>query len=350
VLTDVSRTLSLGGACVPWVFANAGARGYYRTAYSSGLLRALAPHVETDLTAPERLALLDDEWALVRAGRHSIADYLILASGYGREHTSGVLEEVAHRLGFVHDYLTTDATVGRFETFTRRLLRPLFDEVGFAVAASDTDDRRSLRAAGIAALGTIGRDPDVVARARSAVDRSLSGRAPLDPTLADAVIKIAAAHGDAPLFDALAAAAERASDPEEHYRYLYALGDFREPPLIDRGLQLAVSPQLRSQDTAVYLSRFFANPDARSRAWAFLTAHWAALEPKITIAGGDTNLIRSISSFCDAASREQITSFFTAHQLPGAARTLQQTVEQINNCIGLRERQTPAVEAWLSHF
>jgi len=200
------------------------------------------------------------------------------------------------------------------------------------------------------ALGTIGRDPDVVARARSAVDRSWSGRAPLDPTLADAVIKIAAAHGDAPLFDALAAAAERASDPEEHYRYLYALSDFREPPLIDRGLQLAVSPQLRSQDTAVYLSRFFANPDARSRAWAFLTAHWAALEPKIAIAGGDTNLIRSMSSFCDAASREQITSFFTAHQLPGAARTLQQTVEQINNCIGLRERQTPAVEAWLSTF
>jgi hypothetical protein len=283
----------------------------------------------------------------VHAGRHSIADYLTLASGYGREHTSGVLQEVLHRLGFVHDYLTTDATRGRFEMFTRQLLRPLVDEVGFAVASSDTDDRRSLRAAVIAALGIIGHDPDVVAKARSEVDRSLSGRAPIDPTLADAVIKTAAAHGDAPLFEALAAAAERASDPEEHYRYLYALTEFREPPLIDRGLQLAVSPQLRSQDTAVYLARFFANPDARSRAWAFLTAHWAALEPKITIAGGDTNLIRSMSSFCEVASREQISSFFAAHKLPGAARTLEQTVEQINNFIGLREKQ-PAVEAWLA--
>jgi aminopeptidase N len=348
VLTDESRTLRIDGVCVPWVFANAGARGYYRTAYSSDVLRALAPHVEVDLTAPERLSLLDDEWALVRAGRHSIADYLTLASGHGQEHTSGVLEEVAHRLGFVHDYLTTDATLGRFETFTQRLLRPLFDEVGFAATSSDSDDRRTLRAAVIAALGTIGQDPDVVAKARSAVDRSLSGRAPLDPTLADAVIKTAASHGDAPLFDALAAAAERASDPTEHYRYLYALGDFREPPLIDRGLQLAVSPQLRSQDTALYLSRFLANPDARSRAWAFLTAHWAELEPKITIAGGDTYLTRSMSSFCDAASREQITSFFAVHKLPGAARTLQQTVEQINNCIRLREKQTPAVEAFLA--
>ena len=176
----------------------------------------------------------------------------------------------------------------------------------------------------------------------------MSGRAPLDPTLANAFIKTAAAHGDAPLFDALAAAAERASEPEEHYRYLYALGDFRELPLIDRGLQLALSPQLRSQDTALYLARFFVNSAARSRAWAFLTAHWTSLEPKISIAGGDTNLVRSMSSFCDAGAREQITSFFAEHQLPGAARTLQQTMEQINNCIELREKQAPAVEAWLA--
>ena len=53
------------------MFANAGAHGYYRTAYPPEMLRALAPHVETDLTAPERLSLLDDEWALVRAGRHT---------------------------------------------------------------------------------------------------------------------------------------------------------------------------------------------------------------------------------------------------------------------------------------
>ncbi len=98
VLTEETRTLTLPGACAPWVFANAGAHGYYRTAYPPEMLRALAPRVETDLTAPERLSLLDDEWALVRAGRHTAGDYLTLAAGYGREHTSGVLEEVARRL------------------------------------------------------------------------------------------------------------------------------------------------------------------------------------------------------------------------------------------------------------
>jgi aminopeptidase N len=348
VLSEESKTLTLGGACVPWVFANAGAKGYFRTAYPSELLRALAPRVEAELTPPERLSLLDDEWALMRTGRHSVSDYLTLAAGHGREHTSGVLDEVANRLGFVHDYLTADASRPRFETFTRTLLRPLFDEVGFAATSNETDDRRQLRATLIAALGTIGQDPDVVARARNAVDRSLAGNGPLDPTLAGALVKTAAVHGDSALFDALVAAAERAVAPEEHYRYLYALGDFRQRPLIDRGLQLSVTPQLRSQDTAVYLARFFGNPDARHRALTFITEHWDALEPKVAIAGGDTNLIRSMSSFCDAQSRDQIAAFFTAHKLPAAARTLEQTLEQIDNCITLRDKQTPGVGTWLA--
>ena len=67
----------------------------------------------------------------------------------------------------------------------------------------------------------------------------------------------------------------------------------------------------------------------------------------ISISGGDANLVRSLGAFCDARSRDDVSSFFAAHPLPGAARTLTQTIEQINNCIALREKQTPAVAAWL---
>jgi aminopeptidase N len=347
VITEPSRTLNIPGGCAPWVFANAGAKGYYRTAYTPDLLRAIAPRVESDLTAPERLSLLDDEWALVRAGRHTAGDYLTLAAGYGREHASGVMEEVARRLGAIDEDLTTDATRPRFETFARSLLRPLLDELGFAAGSGDSDDRRRLRAVLIGALGAFGQDPDVVSKSRAALDRALAGGPPLEPAVAGAIVKAAATHGDAALFDALVAAADRAASPEEQYRYLYALGDFRDPALVDRGLQRALSPQLRSQDTAIYLAQFLVNPVARGRAWAFVAANWKALEPKVAIAGGDVNFVRSLGAFCDAASRDAIGSFFAAHPLPGAARTLTQTIEQINNCIALRDKQTPAVTAWL---
>jgi len=347
VLSEPTQTIALAGACAPWVFANAGAHGYYRTAYPSELLRAIAPHVETDLTPAERLSLVDDEWALVRAGRHSAADFLTLAAGHGREHTSGVLDEIARALGFVREYLTSGPASERFETFVRGLLRPLFDELGFAAAPAESDDRRALRATVVGVLGGLGNDPDVVARARAATDRAVSGGA-IDPTAASAIVRVAARHGDARLFDALFAAAERATDPDEHYRYLYALTDFRDPSLIDRGLELATTPQMRTQDTALYLAQFFANPDARARALSFVVDRWPALQPKVTVFGGDTTLVHAMGSFCDAGSADRIRAFFAAHPLPAAARTLEQTLEEIANCAALREKQTPVVAQWLA--
>jgi aminopeptidase N len=348
VLTDTSHTFTMPGGCASWAFANAGARGYYRTAYSPELLRALAPHAETDLTPAERLSLIDDEWALVRAGRHHAADYLTLAAAFGREHTSGVLEELVRGLQFVHEYLTSDDTRPRFEAFARSLFQPLYDELGFSAGGSESDDRKALRAAAVTALGTVANDADLARRARAAVDRALAGSGPLDPATAGAVLRVAARPGDAKLFDALVAAAERATDPDEQYRYLYALGEFRDPALVARGLDLATSAQLRTQDAAIYIAQFFANPDARARALAFVAEHWTALEPKVMVFGGDTTLVHAMGGFCDASSRDRIKAFLAAHPMPAAARTLEQTLEQIDNCIALREKETAGVAAWLA--
>jgi len=349
VVSDTTQTITLGGAsCPAWVFANAGAHGYYRTAYPPDMLRAMAPHLVTDLSAPERLSLLDDEWSLVRAGRHTVADYLTLASGFGGERTSGVLATVSGRLQFIRDYLTPKEARPAFERFTRDLLQPVLEHVGFTAAAADPADRRELRAVAIQALGNTGEDTRVIAESRAALDRSLAGGAPLDPTVAGAVVSVAATHGDAALFDALHKAADAATAPDIHYRYLNALSDFTDPALVDRGLRLSLAQTMRSQDTALYLAHFLVNPVTHARAWTFVKANWPALEPKVTIFGGDTNLTSALGSFCDAATRDDISAFFAAHPLPAAARTLKQTIERINNCIDLREKQTPVVEQWLA--
>src|SRR5581483_8583612 len=336
-----------GAACAPWVFANLDGRGYYRTEYSPEMLRAMAPHVEAVLTPPERLSLAGDEWAIVDAGRHHIGDYLTLASGFGREQTSGVMSMVVRPFGFIHDYLTTEANRSAFEGFIRTLLRPTFDELGMRAASNEPDDRRQLRAVVVASLGAIGDDPEVVRQSRATLDAALGGGPPLDATLADAVVTVAARHGDAKLYDALLSAAERATSPEEHYRYLYALPDFQDPALIDRGLAFAITPQLRSQDTAIYLSQFLGNPAARPTARRFIKEHWTELQPKLFVAEGDTNLVGSLSSFCDADAIADIKSFFSAHKLPTAARTLNQTLERISTCVARKDRQSAELAEWL---
>jgi hypothetical protein len=105
---------------------------------------------------------------------------------------------------------------------------------------------------------------------------------------------------------------------------------------------------MRAQDTALYLARFLGDSANKARAWAFVKDHWKELEPKIAISGGDTRIVNAVSAFCDAGARDDVKAFFTAHPLPTAERALNQTIERINNCIELRGKQAPALEAWAS--
>jgi aminopeptidase N/puromycin-sensitive aminopeptidase len=228
------------------------------------------------------------------------------------------------------------------------LFGPLYRELGLNAAPGDDDDRRALRATVIQTLDLGGNDSGLATEARAALEKLLSGAAPIEATAAKAVTSVAARHGDQALWTQLLNASQRANSPTERYRYLYALGAFEDPALIDRGLNFALTPELRSQDTPTFLGNFLSNPVARPRAWAFIKQHWNELEPKTTISGGDTGLVGALAAFCDARSRDDIKDFFKTHKLPAASRALDQTIERINNCIAMKEKGTPAVATWLA--
>ena len=350
VISEPRVTLDVASGCAPWLFVNAGAQGYFRTAYAPELLRTLAPKLNEALTAPERLTLADDEWALVRANRHNAGDYLTLATGYGRESSSGVLAEVTDRLEFIHEYLTDDSSRRRFEGFVRTLLRPLLGQLGFAASPADNDERRALRAVVVDALGTSGNDEEVIRQARTALDRALAGGegAAIDPTLKESVVRLAAVRGDATLYNALSSAGSKAGSPDDRALYLFAGARFSDPGVIDRALRRTLSTEVRTQDTGRYLAAFFENPAARSRAWSFLTANWAELEPKLRMSNSAGVVTRALGGFCDAGTREDIRAFFAGKRLPGVNGALNQAVERINNCIDLQVKQKKAVSDWLA--
>jgi aminopeptidase N/puromycin-sensitive aminopeptidase len=58
----------LAGTTGAFFYANAGDKGYYRTDYSVGQLKAIVANAETRLTVEERIGLLGDRWALMQAG------------------------------------------------------------------------------------------------------------------------------------------------------------------------------------------------------------------------------------------------------------------------------------------
>jgi aminopeptidase N len=333
-------------SCPAWVMANAGARGYYRVAYSPEMIRAIARAVDT-LAPTERIALLSDEWALVRAGRHDIGAFMDLAQGFRNERTPAVLNTLLDRLASIGEALTTEASRASYRAWVASLLKPALTEVGWTPRTGETEEQKEVRAALISALSDTARDPETIQSARRMVQAHLDSKEPIDPMLLNAIVGVAAIGGDAALYDRYLARSKQASDPEEHYRYLYGLADFSDPALVRRTMDYIVGPEVRNQDTVVFLSRLLSNPDAQSLAWELLQARWEDLQKKTGQVFGSPLLIGSLGQFCDAKTQSEIGKFFATHKVPEAERTLQQALERISSCVELAAAQSPKLAEWL---
>jgi aminopeptidase N len=330
------------------VFANAEGRGYYFTQYSPAAMRGLMASIG-GLEPVERISLLGDEWWMVRGGRHDIGVYLDLAGSLVSDETAAITDVISSRLGYVLEYLVKPAQRASYQTWIRDRFGPALAALGVPGDAADSDERQSRRAELLSLVALGGNDAALQARARELAVAYIANPMSLPGTLAPAILRVAAAAGDSSLYDRYMAQLERLSgQPEEFYRFFNALTAFRDPALVQRTLQFAVSPAVRTQDTGQLISGLLGQATSREAAWAFVQAQWLTLTEKLGTFQGIPGIIGALGSFCSRGDATEIKQFFTKNPVPSAERTLQQAIERIENCAALVERQSPALDAWIA--
>jgi aminopeptidase N len=334
-------------SCPAWVMANAGARGYYRVVTPPEMVGAIARDIGS-LTPAERIAVVADEWALVRAGRHDVGTFLDLASGFNAERTPAVMATLLSTLATIGDELATGAPRSSYRSWVASLLVPAMQEIGWTAQRGDSEDRQALRALLVEALGHAARDPETIAKARERVTSELAKPGAVESTLLNAAVTVAALGGDAALYDKYLARSRQAADPEERYRYLYALASFSDPALVRRTMDYILGPDVRSQDAARFLGLLVGNRDAEPLAWELLRARWDDIQKKTGQVFGSPFLIGALGNFCDARTLTEVKQFFAVHKVPDAERTLQQVVERISACAELASAQSGKLAVWLN--
>jgi aminopeptidase N/puromycin-sensitive aminopeptidase len=345
LLTKKEETFTLPG-CSTWVLTNAGATGYYHTGYQPDAVRALASDAETKLTPAERIALQNDIWASVRLGREPVGDYLAFAQGLQSDRNRAVLEDVLGRLNYIGQYVVGDSDRDAYRAWLRQYLTPAMQEVGYESRPGESDEQRTLRSRLFNALGYDARDPETLEQARKIADQALADPTSVDHELAGVALGLAALNGDAGFYDRVMAGLKNPKSPEEYYIYLFALPQFGDQKLLQRTLDFAISPEVRSQDTLEVVTGVMGNPAGQLLAWDFVRQHW----PEIQKAGGpfaSAQVVAATSVFCDAGSRDQVTEFFSAHKVDAAERTYKQSIERINNCVDLKSQQESQLASWL---
>jgi len=346
LLTKKQDNFALPG-CGSWLMANAGAQGYYRTGYSSDAIRAIGQDIEKKLTPAERIVLLNDSWSSIRVGEQPIGDYLALAESLQSDRTRAVVEEVTEQLEYISDHFVTDSDREGYEQWVRRLLTPMAQELGWTPKPGESDETKTLRCRVMHTLGYAGRDLEVLAEARKLTEQALDNPAALDHTIAFTTFSLAAQNGDAVLYDKVMDHLQKKdASLEEYYLYFQTSARFSDPKLLQRTLEYALTPAVRSQDTLGLISVVMENPAGTKVAWDFVRGHWPEIEK---VGGGFTSgeVVAATSVFCDAGMRDEAQEFFATHKVPTAERTLKQSVERMNYCVDLKSRQTPQLSSWL---
>jgi aminopeptidase N/puromycin-sensitive aminopeptidase len=326
-----------------FLYANAGGKGYYRSAYTKDEAKAIVAHTSA-LSPVELLGLIGDNWSLMRSGQGTVGGFLDLVSALRGNQTQSVQDSLLRKVQVVKDRIATDEDRTKLNAWLRSAYGPVYAKLP---ATGGTDDQRQLRGQLFGLLGGAG-DEDVLATARKLAEKYVQQPSSVDAEEAGDAVRLAAIHGNADLYDKLQALARTSNDPEVQQTALMNLASFTDARLVERTLEDISAGKIRNQDSWVLLLELLVNPVTREQAWTYMRAHWTETKAQLTTFSG-AGIIRATGSFCTEAQKTEVQEFFTANPLPASARSLKQAQDSIGDCIQLHQAQEPELRLWLEH-
>ncbi len=346
LLADREARLRVG-ARAERVVANAGGHGFYRVRYAPDLLDALVQRIEA-LAPIERFNLVNDAWALAVAGLMPLTAYLDLTARFRDERDRNVWSVLLGSFNTLNRILEP-ADRRRFEAFVRDRAAAAFEALGWTPRTGEDELTRQLRGDLVRALGVLGNDASVQARAVEVYRAYLADSGAVDPNVLPAVIAVLAHTGDAGRYEDFLRRFRSASTPQEEQRYLYALAGFREPPLIRQTLERTVNGEIRTQDAPFVVRSMHMGVDARELAWDFVKQHWDTMD-RLYPKHGMRRLAEGVTGLATPALEADVRRFFAEKKPQFGGKVLAQYLEQLHVAVVLRGRETAALQGYLSKF
>ncbi|CDS36412.2 puromycin sensitive aminopeptidase [Echinococcus multilocularis] len=353
---------------------NPDAIGFYRVHYDSAMMDAILEAIGRG-TVPERdrISLLDDQFALARAGfqgldrvlqfcrafvgetRYSV--WSVLSEGLAQVRT--LLEEVSYPAGDDVIFPEASKEICGLNKLYIELALPVYEKIGFEPTSMDSNNDRLLRPIIISILGRIGHG-DVISKAQTAFERHYvavtsapDGQAATDqsklisPDLRTAVYCMCMRVGGDEEFGKLLELHERATLNDERVRILSSLGATTNADLIRRLFDLTFTEYVRKQDRFHTLLGVTRTPGGRRALWNLVRGRITTLAEDL----GTSHLLArvlegSASDFASQARYDEIKAFYGEHEVP-CLRVIQQTLESVKINVEQWKRDEKAVGKFL---
>ncbi len=333
-----------------WVKINSGTTGFYRVKYSKSALDALSSAVNSmELGPSDRLGLLEDTFALVRARFTGASDYLSLLTSYKGDQDYSVWAAIAGQLSSLERLVYNQPFKKEFYASNQVLFRQVVDSVGWESGVDETHLISLLRSVVLNQSGHFG-NSSVLDEANKRFKKFLIDDSSITPDLRGVIYALAAESGDEATFEQLLQLAEKFDLQEEKVRIHGALTRFQQPNLITRALELSLDQDvIRIQDTPRIIMGMAANPSALRITWEFMKDNWKEFDRRY--GGGGFAVMRLVSitgAFNTIEDLHDVKAFFDANPVPAATRTVEQSLERINLNNKWLDLNVPTLSDWFS--
>ncbi len=334
------------GDCDGVIKANAGDAGYYRVLYAPALLAKLEQQIP-QMPEADRLNLLDDNWAMVEAGRASATNYFILVKSLEHEHTFAVWDQILSTLTLIEDLEQNQPGRAAFQEYARRLLRPQLQRLGWEPKAGESSNDALLRARIIGALGHYG-DKAVIAEAQARFQKFLTNPDTLPADLRPPVFKIVGRYSDRKTYEELHKLARNAQGTEERQLYYGAMARALDPELAKATLALSLTDETIPQEATDLVIQVAANGEHKELAWEFVKKHSTELLAKVDSFERNSYVPSLLRSFSDNSRADELEAYVKTNVSEDALIKAREGAEGIRFKAALKQRELPVIDQWIS--
>jgi tricorn protease interacting factor F2/3 len=273
--------------------------GFYVVQYDGKALQDLV--WKGRLSPFDRWGLINDAKSFLLSGRMAFKEYLILIQKYQSEEEYLPAIELSDQISFLYQIAPSKL----IETSRK------FHSAGLKIFETKKDDNSTTLKGVIAARLTLLDD----AYAKSAGSK-FKDLADVEPDMKRSVIMgYARSSND---YDGLIIRYTKSTTDEERLRFLEGLVSFKNPELIARTLDFALSGKVKRQDVRNVILYATANPDARPVVWQWFRKNMTKLEEMYAGTAQFSIILREYFSIIGVGLAAEVEKFFSEHKVIGA--------------------------------
>ena len=322
-----------------WAKLNAGQEVPLRILYTPEMLTRLAEGIKSKaLPACDRASLLTDSYAFVKAGRMEPAVLVELLSSYENEDSYIVWQGLASVLEGLDAVMSDDKAMREnYTKFARKIVVGLLPRVGWEPSAPDGHLTVLLRSVMISLLGSFCFDEEsAVSEAKRRFAKFLEDAndvTSLPSDMRTSVFRIVLRNGDLAEYEQILDYFTSATDNAERKHVLSSLGHTPNAALKLRTLEWTTSGAVKLQDFFYAMGSVGSSSiEGREISWKFFQDNFEKIRSMIGTGSSslmDACIVSCCGAFCSAAKADEIDAFFKLNPLPGSARKIAQTTENM---------------------